>query len=521
MKVVIAGDEEHVCKGIDLAVNWDQFGIIERFMADDGYKAMEMIRQHHPAILLCDMGLPRMDEVNLLRLVREEGWNTQVIVVSGSDDYSYIRTALLANVVDYILKPFKTKELEDAVSRAITAYQQITSKAKDEVEISHRLRLADSLLTEQKLAGFLKGEAAFQDHSIRNLFDKIGLPLQGLRVSCFIPRNINQLVYERFMGDIELFKFVVNNITQEILQSFGEHYLCKLDHYQGVLLASSTNPERNSNEFSRQLEKLVRAWRETLGLEVLQGTYVKVADYSQLLPAIAGARASLLKQPLFSGNVPHTCRELPRLQDLEIPLMDGTQKGKKPYLADIIEAFVQSLRSHGSLRFEELQLYTIEANLLLKRTASLCQMDAHRTDFFLPLWISDLDEWKTQLIHRYWGMAEKFESDQSFSLGMEAVRLYIRQHYQENISLSTLSEIFHFSPQYLAKKFKEQFHTTIITYLTDLRIDKAKSLLLHSDTPISELAYSIGYEDEGYFGKVFKKQTGLSPIHFRKRNRNR
>ncbi|WP_197080892.1 helix-turn-helix domain-containing protein [Gordoniibacillus kamchatkensis] len=132
-----------------------------------------------------------------------------------------------------------------------------------------------------------------------------------------------------------------------------------------------------------------------------------------------------------------------------------------------------------------------------------------------------MDEWKTQLMHRCWEMAESLGSDHSAASGIEAIRRYIEQHYKKDISLTTLSEIFHFSPRYLAKIFKEQFHTTIITYLTDLRIDKAKSLLIHSNIPISEIAGSIGYEDENYFGKVFKKQTGLSPMQFRKQYKNK
>ncbi|UUZ81280.1 helix-turn-helix transcriptional regulator [Paenibacillus sp. P26] len=83
-----------------------------------------------------------------------------------------------------------------------------------------------------------------------------------------------------------------------------------------------------------------------------------------------------------------------------------------------------------------------------------------------------------------------------------------------------LSEKFHFSPQYIAKKFKELYNTTVMTYLTEPRMEKAKSLLIHTEMPVSEMAATLGYADENYFGKVFKKQTGSSPLQYRKQRRH-
>ncbi|WP_052486911.1 response regulator [Gordoniibacillus kamchatkensis] len=342
MKVVIADDEDHVRKGIELDVDWERFGISERLMADDGIQAMELIREHNPAILFCDMSMPRMDGIALLRMLREEGWDTQVIVVSGYDDFSYTRAAILANGVDYILKPFKTKDLEGAVSRAVTAYQATKSKTKDEIETRHRLHLADSLLDEQKWSQYLKGETSFQDQTVRHLFHKTGLPLQNLYVSCILPRNRHQLVYQKFSGDIGLFHFAVNNIAHDILKSYGPHYLVRMDDYHWVLITASAKSDIIVNEYSWYLDKLSRVWRETLGLDVLQGTYVRITDYTRMLPAMAEARASLLKRELMKES-PSIIGELPRFADREIPLINAIRKGNKTGLTEIIEAFVESL----------------------------------------------------------------------------------------------------------------------------------------------------------------------------------
>jgi AraC-like DNA-binding protein len=66
--------------------------------------------------------------------------------------------------------------------------------------------------------------------------------------------------------------------------------------------------------------------------------------------------------------------------------------------------------------------------------------------------------------------------------------------------------------------FKAQFNSTPNRYLTSVRIEKAKELLLTSKIPIKQVAELSGFEDFYYFSKVFKKETGLSPMQFRKAN---
>jgi two-component system response regulator YesN len=520
MKIIITDDEEHVREGIELAVDWDKFGIKERLMAEDGLQAMELIRAHQPAILFCDMSMPNMDGTRLLQALREEGWDTQVIVVSGYEDFNYTRAALLANGVDYILKPFKKSDLEQAVSRAVVAYQANQTKARDSFESGHRVRLANSFLDERMLAGLLNGEMPHNE-GIRNLLYRIGLPLQGLRASLILPCNMNRLVDQRFAGDSALFVFAINNIVQEILRPYGAHYICRLDEYQWVLLTAQTGSERISNEYEWIIAKLERAWLDTLGLKILKGVCEKEAHHEELTSVISEARASLLKCELL-GEADHvrekTVADVPRLIDKELLLMEAVKQGNKAYLSEVVKSFAESLKIRGVLRLEELQMCTIEANLLLKRAACQSMADKESVNWFVPLWINELNEWEMMVTHRWWTIIEEGSNDKLASRGIQGLANYMHHHYRETLTLAMLSEKFHFSPQYLAKKFKEHYHMTVMTYLTKLRIEKAESLLANSDMPISQLAHSLGYEDDNYFGKVFKKQTGLSPIQFR-RNR--
>ena len=88
---------------------------------------------------------------------------------------------------------------------------------------------------------------------------------------------------------------------------------------------------------------------------------------------------------------------------------------------------------------------------------------------------------------------------------------YIKNKYQEKISISDLSKDLAYSESMLNRKFKKEVHITFNEYLNRYRINKAIDLLKNSDYNITEIAYMCGYSSAKYFARVFKKYLGMSP----------
>ena len=88
---------------------------------------------------------------------------------------------------------------------------------------------------------------------------------------------------------------------------------------------------------------------------------------------------------------------------------------------------------------------------------------------------------------------------------------YIKNNYQEKISISDLSKNLAYSESMLNRKFKKEVHITFNEYLNRYRINKAIDLLKNSDYNITEIAYMCGYSSAKYFARVFKKYLGMSP----------
>ncbi|MPQ43346.1 response regulator transcription factor [Clostridium tarantellae] len=94
---------------------------------------------------------------------------------------------------------------------------------------------------------------------------------------------------------------------------------------------------------------------------------------------------------------------------------------------------------------------------------------------------------------------------------------YIKTNINKTITLDTIAAVCNLSPCYFSKIFKEEMGVTFVNYINNERIEKAKELLLNTDRSILNIAWDIGFEDCGYFIRVFKKITGLTPKRFREK----
>lgn len=113
-----------------------------------------------------------------------------------------------------------------------------------------------------------------------------------------------------------------------------------------------------------------------------------------------------------------------------------------------------------------------------------------------------------------------FVADQEHEKVPKACRFieqYLHDHYKENITLQTLSELTFMNKHYLAHSFRKYLGVPPMAYLTQIRVKEAKFLLETTDLPLSKIATMAGFSSQSYFSQVFKKETELSANEYRKR----
>src|SRR5699024_8475816 len=97
---------------------------------------------------------------------------------------------------------------------------------------------------------------------------------------------------------------------------------------------------------------------------------------------------------------------------------------------------------------------------------------------------------------------------------MRQIKHFLVENYHQTISLDEAAEMIHLSSNYFSNVFKQEFGVTFTDYITKLRMEKAKELIIENTYALKEISYLIGYKDPNYFSRVFKKYFHQSPKQF-------
>ena len=123
-----------------------------------------------------------------------------------------------------------------------------------------------------------------------------------------------------------------------------------------------------------------------------------------------------------------------------------------------------------------------------------------------------IDNLKISLFERRQSTAQELPEGRTITL----LTRYLQEHLAEEISLNVLADEFHLSAQYISQLFKSEIGVNFLSYLTNIRMERAKKLLPSTDLPIAEISQQSGYADYRVFTKAFKKAENMTPSQYRK-----
>ncbi len=124
--------------------------------------------------------------------------------------------------------------------------------------------------------------------------------------------------------------------------------------------------------------------------------------------------------------------------------------------------------------------------------------------------LDKLSIWLSGVINRFISYVFEFNDVKHTDVIFKVIN-YIKQNYKEKLTLDDISSYVYLSKSYLSKIFKDEMKCTITNYINSVRVEKSKQLLADSSLSLADIAYFVGFEDQSYYTKVFKKITGVSP----------
>ena len=203
-------------------------------------------------------------------------------------------------------------------------------------------------------------------------------------------------------------------------------------------------------------------------------------------------------------------------------IKSGDEAEAKKYLNEILgHIFFASANN-----IDAIKLRAAELTVIISRAALDGGADEGSIYQFSPQFISDFFALDTidDICYCLMGVLKKFSAE---TFGLEKAKhvgvitqvvSFIRNNYMHKITLADAAAHVFLSPSYLSKIFKEEMQTSFNGYLNEVRIEKSKILLLSADLSIVEVSELVGFVDQSYFNKVFKKQTGMTPKTYRERD---
>jgi two-component system response regulator YesN len=211
---------------------------------------------------------------------------------------------------------------------------------------------------------------------------------------------------------------------------------------------------------------------------------------------------------------------LDKENDLLSKVRIGDRKGAKKILNELLSVIF--LRSSGNIELIKariLELVIVISRAAVEGGASLDKLLGLNYSFISELsqmtLFEDICSWIVKVLDTFLDTVYESRNIKNSKLLGDALN-YIREHFNENLSLESVSQQIFISPYYLSHLFREELGITFLEYLTRIRIEEAKRLLKDRNITINAIASDVGYDDPGYFSKVFKKNTGLSPNQYRR-----
>ncbi|OKP98774.1 response regulator [Paenibacillus sp. P46E] len=521
MKVLIVDDEKHVREAIRYFVPWEKHHITHIYEATNGQEAMRIMQEHQPAIVFTDMRMPLMDGAELLEWLHTHYPHTKTIVISGYQDFNYVKPAIVFGGTDYLLKPLNSKQLIAAAEHAFKLWLEEEEGRQQAQRQNMQLNVLRPLYWDKVLSDLVAGQASFQELK-HSLSEELGMPLfvAECRIAVISLQGADCRLLQRFHGDVGLTSFVLANVCNEVLapKQIGFAFRSWQRGANLVLLFWAA-----VKEMEVELDRINESIRQTYGVQMDIGLSLPAAFPEGLQTAFYQAGQGLNERNLLqregrihlyrehleeSGPVRDYASEA-QLDKLRVAVLSGDLDK----IGRVVEEWSDLLSGLPLLtesRFLQLQQEIAE---VLKRW---------RPDEEISLDICydseglfSVENWRDQLkavIQRL----SKGNTQAPDSQLVEEIRHYLHQNYARDMTLQHIAERFFISRENVSRKFKQITGENLSDYLTNLRVDKAKTLLQNTNLRLSQISELVGYEDEKYFSRVFKKSTGQTPREYRK-----
>ena len=539
IKVFLVEDEMVIRRGIKNSIDWEKEGYIFCGEASDGELAYPMIIKEKPDILITDIRMPFMDGLELCKLVKEELPNIKILILSGYDEFDYAKEAIRLGVTEYLLKPISSGKLLEALNGVSESIRR-EKEDKDLVrkymeEMRENTEHEKQKFFEQMIAGNLSMADALETGKKYEM--NLSAGMYNLLLFRFTLGEENRKSGE-LLGEAE---YAIKKLTERLEYVF--EFQRDVEGWAFLLMAD--NEEQMSErvkELSKDLEEIMKNYST---IAYFGGIGQPVARLRELEESFREAERALAARftmelnRIISVEDIRMAQNVDTLDDIEITSFGEIEKtrtmlekflnnGAEDEIDEFVDVYInelpeENLKSVLMRQYIIMDAYIVMMSFCEKIEGIEGEMQAQSEELKNSMkTIQTLEEIKNyirMLLKKIIGVRDTI-SGRRYSDIIEIAKDQIRKTYMsDEISLNTIAAEVGMSPSYFSSIFSKEMGRTFVEYLTEIRMDRAKELLMCSSMKTSEIGYEVGYKDPHYFSYIFKKTQNCTPKEFRARGK--
>jgi two-component system response regulator YesN len=520
-KVFLVEDEAAARVGIRENVDWQAAGFEYCGEASDGDVALPLIESTQPDLIITDIKMPFMDGLQLSKIVRQRMPWVKVVILSGHDEFEYAQSAVKLGVSEYILKPVTAVKLHEVLTRVAATLDQERNSREQFKQLQNKLHDNLALQRERLLFQLVVGGVSSTEaiDQCQQLGLDIIAPYYLVVLFKIIPcPSVESFTYDDYRQIQTIISdliyphpgtFLTQKSAEELLLIMTGDSLEELEQ-DGAFLAGLIQEEIEKSLLcsvkmgmgtpQQRLAEISRSFAEAF-------TVVKNADGGATIGDLNNGRSSVGKLKLEQTAVE---------QYLRAGIESEFDTFYETHLQTLAKAAIHSYLVKHYL-FVDIILTTVDFVTELGGDAEQIIPEINQIEELLA-------DVKTaveirEMIKNVFFQALAYRNDHvshERARNMHEVKTFIDSHFANpDLLLKEVAAEANLSPSYFSTLFSQEFGESYKDYITRLRMERAKELLLTTNLKCSEIAYKSGYNDPHYFSHVFRKNIGLPPQKFR------
>lgn len=508
MKLLIVDDEIIIRTGLSTVIPWREHGFTLLPPAASAEEALARFPVEKPHIILTDIQMHGKSGLDMAEEIKASHPETEIIVLSGHDEFAYAQRALRQGIGDYILKTSRPDEII-------------------KVALGAKRRLMDR--QEERRRGLEQG-AVLRSGALEDLLFRGRLPADGADLGRLFPQlypkaeqQVRTVIWSALpSGNAPADEGMRAALRDELDRLFPDAVV--LEWRAKMLSVIRSKAPGNGNE----LPSAIAVLEETLGVPVFAAAGSPAEGLEQVHASFQEARHALRYSWLMdhSGYADYDelkgreGGELDFPQEEELRLLRILKTGNPEEVRTFVQEWCGKIKKSPGATLDSVQTFVqlllLTSSRWLEQAAAGYGWPPETARVQLPgieRLLEDPDVVLSDVLEKVMNKYAELTSGTN-RLISEAVA-YIREHYAKSLTLQQLARHIHVNPNYLSDLFKKETGRSYTEWITHERMERAMALLRSTDAKVSEVARSVGYEDVKYFTQLFKRHTGTTPSGFR------